>query len=63
MDPAKKIGRTTVQLGELVVAVFEEAARDCHDPRQAARLATSAVMHLIWRARRTSYRARRMRFY
>jgi hypothetical protein len=63
MDPAKITGHTTVQLGDLVAAVFEEAARDCHDPRQISRLATSAVMHLIWRARRTSYRARRMRFY
>lgn len=44
----------TAQLGELVVAVFDKAARYSVDPREVSRLATQAVAHMLRRARRTS---------
>lgn len=37
----------TAQLGELVVAAFDEAAQYSSDPREVSRLATRAVMHLL----------------
>lgn len=37
----------TAQLGELVVAAFDEAAQYTSDPREVSRLATRAVMHLL----------------
>jgi hypothetical protein len=43
----------TAQLGELVVAAFDEAADYSSDPREVSRLATRAVMHLLRRARKT----------
>ena len=43
----------TAQLGELVAAAFDEAARYSADPREVSRLATQAVMHLL-RSRRAS---------
>jgi len=39
--------RKTAQLGELVVAAFDEAARFSTDPREVARLATQAVAHML----------------
>ena len=39
--------RKTVQLGELVVAAFDEAAHFSSDPREVARLATQAVAHML----------------
>lgn len=42
----------TAQLGELVVAAFNEAARYSADPREVSRLATMAVTHMLRRARR-----------
>lgn len=44
----------TAQLGELVVAAFDKAAQYSTDPREVARLATRAVMHMLRRARRIS---------
>jgi hypothetical protein len=43
--------RKTAQLGELVVAAFDEAARYSTDPREVSRLATQAVAHMLRRAR------------
>ena len=51
--------RSTVQLGDLVVAAFDEAARYSADPREISRLATSAVTHLLERLRRTPLAERR----
>ncbi|MBU2552632.1 MAG: hypothetical protein KKB20_29735 [Proteobacteria bacterium] len=44
----------TVQLGELVAAAFDEAARHSSDPREVSRLAATAVMRMLQRARKTS---------
>jgi len=43
-----------VQLGELVVAAFDKAAQLSSDPREISRLATTAVMRILRRARKTS---------
>jgi len=43
---------TTAQLGNLVVAAFDGAARYSTDPREVSRLATQAVAHMLRRARR-----------
>jgi hypothetical protein len=37
----------TVELGDLVVALFDEAARYSTDPREVSRLATGAVMRVL----------------
>jgi hypothetical protein len=42
-------------LGELVVAAFDAAAQVSADPQVVSRLATSAVEHVLRRARRTSW--------
>jgi hypothetical protein len=42
----------TTQLGELVVAVFDEAARYSADSREVSRLATRAVSRIVRRSRR-----------
>jgi hypothetical protein len=44
----------TAPLGELVVAVFDKAARYSSDPREVSRLATQAIMELLRRLRRFS---------
>lgn len=44
----------TAQLGELIVAAFDEAAGYSADPQEVSRLATRAVLHMLRRARRTS---------
>ncbi len=44
----------TAQLGELVVAAFDQAARYSTDPEEVSRLATTAVMHILRRAPGTS---------
>jgi hypothetical protein len=41
----------TVQFGELVVAVFDEAAQYSTDPEEVSRLATTAVKDMLERAR------------
>jgi hypothetical protein len=41
----------TAQLGDLIVAAFEEAAHYSTDPKEVSRLATMAVMHMWRRAR------------
>ena len=42
----------TVELGDLVVAVFDAAARYSTDPREVSRLATKAVKLMLRRARK-----------
>ena len=39
--------RKTAELGELVVAAFDEAARFSTDPREVSRLATRAIAHML----------------
>jgi hypothetical protein len=39
----------TVELGDLIQAVFDEAARHSTDPREVSRLATQAVAQLLYR--------------
>ena len=41
--------KTTVELGDLIQAVFDEAARHSTDPREIPLLATQAVAQLLWR--------------
>ena len=41
-----------IRLGDLVVAVFDEAALYSSDPKEVSRLATKAVMHMLQAARR-----------
>lgn len=50
----------TAQLGELVAAVFDEAARYSADPREVSRLASRAVSHMV-RCGRLPVRASRSR--
>jgi hypothetical protein len=52
--PMKTNLHKTARLGELVVAAFDEAAHDSHDPRQVSRLAIQAVMNMWRHAHRTS---------
>lgn len=44
----------SAQLGELVVAAFDEAAHYSTDPREVSRLATQAVGHMLRGARRSA---------
>jgi hypothetical protein len=37
----------TIELGELVLAVFDEAAQQSADPREISRLATQTVSSLL----------------
>ena len=60
--PTLTTGQMTVQLGDLVVAIYDEAAAYSAEPRVVARLATRAIKHLIWRGRRASRTGRRVRF-
>lgn len=39
----------TAELGDLVVAAFDEAALYSHDPSEVSRLATRAVAHMLLR--------------
>jgi hypothetical protein len=41
--------RRTAALGEVIVAVFDKAALYSTDPREVARLATSALRHILRR--------------
>jgi hypothetical protein len=50
-----RTAQQTAELGELVVAAFDEATRYSTDPREVSRLATRAVMDIVRRARRTSH--------
>ena len=45
----------TVQLGELVATVFDEAALHSSDSKEISHLAARAVMHLLRRARKKSF--------
>ena len=51
----------TAPFGELVAAAFDEAAHFSADPREVSRLARSSVQRTLWRARKTSRSARRLR--
>ena len=42
-----------IRLGDLVVAVFDEASHYSSDPKEVLRLATLTVMHMLLAARRT----------
>ena len=37
----------TARLGDLVVTVFDEAAKKSSDPREVSRLATRAITHML----------------
>ena len=47
----RKTTRKTARLGELIAAVFDEAARYSTDPKEVSRLATHAVSHLMLQPR------------
>ena len=51
----------TVQLGELVVAAFDEAAQYSTNPRDVSHLATGAVRHVLLHARKSPHSLRRLR--
>ena len=42
----------TARLGELVAAVFDEAAHYSNDPQEVSRLAAQAVAHILRRGQR-----------
>ena len=42
-----------IRLGDLVAAVFDEAALYSSNPKEVSRLAAQAVMHMLRTARRT----------
>jgi hypothetical protein len=44
----------TAQLGELIAAAFDEAARYTTDPERVSYLATQAVQHILRRAPKAS---------
>jgi len=51
---------TSTPLGQLIAAVFDEAALYSDNPREVSRLATKAVVHLLERLRRSSHACRRL---
>lgn len=50
----KTRARTTARLGDVVVAIYDEAARYSTDPQEVSRLATQAVARVLRLALRTS---------
>lgn len=48
----------TTLVGDLIAAVFDEAAQYSSDQRDISRLATEAVLHMLSRARSTLPRAK-----
>ena len=48
----KKITRKTAQLGDLIAAVFDEAARYSTEPSEVSCLAAQAVKDMMRRARK-----------
>jgi len=44
----------SVQLGDLVVAAFDVAARQSADPREVSRQAATTVLHMLRRAARVA---------
>jgi hypothetical protein len=48
----------TVRIGELVVAVFDEASHYSADPREVSRLAMEALAHMLGTAHRIPVSAR-----
>ena len=48
--PMRTHVQQTAQLGELIAAAFDEAARYSTDPREVSRLAARAVAHMLQRA-------------
>jgi hypothetical protein len=51
--------RQTAELGELVAAAFDEAARYSNDPQEVSRLATYAITHLLRLSRGLGSHARK----
>jgi hypothetical protein len=43
----------TVPLGELILTVFDKAAKYSADPREVSRLATQTISHMLWHAPRS----------
>jgi hypothetical protein len=41
---------TTVEFGELVLAIYDEAARYSDDPREVSCLVTQTVQEILWHA-------------
>ena len=39
---------TTVEFGELVLAIYDEAARYTDDPREVSCLVTQTVQEILW---------------
>jgi hypothetical protein len=52
--PMRTTADRTAQLGELVAAAFDGAARFSKDPLEVSRLGTLAVMHMLLRTPRCS---------
>ena len=52
--PMKKQAQSTTQLGDLVAAAFDTAARCTADPLEVSRLATRAIAKMLQRAQSTS---------
>jgi hypothetical protein len=50
-NAARARRRGTAQLGELVAAIFDGAARQCVDPSEATSLAVLAVERMLLRER------------
>ena len=50
--PSMARGHRTAQLGKLVAAAFDRAARYSEDPREVSRLAVLAVSRLLWLERK-----------
>ena len=36
-----------VPLGELIAALYDEAMRDCNDPKEVSRLVAASVAHIL----------------
>jgi hypothetical protein len=41
----------TVEFGDLILAIFDEAAQHSADPREVSHLATQTVASVLWRLR------------
>jgi hypothetical protein len=54
--------QTAVELGELILAVFDEAEEYSDDPREVARLATQAVTDMLWSAPKLASSPARLRY-
>jgi hypothetical protein len=43
----------TIPLGDLVLTVFDNAAKYSADPREVSRLATQTISHMLWHTPRS----------